>query len=133
MQIDNAVLNRIESLMARARTSSGTTIDEARTSAYIAIQEMAKHGLTLPAIRAEREKLERLETDLIEAIQIAKNEIAVRNMTVSQMAFELGRRGGLKGGHARAKRLSPERRLEISRKANLAKAIKRSGKQRRRV
>ncbi len=33
------------------------------------------------------------------------------------MAVELGRRGGLKGGKARAKKLSPERRKEIAQKA----------------
>jgi hypothetical protein len=33
------------------------------------------------------------------------------------MAVELGRRGGLKGGKARASKLSPERRIEIARKA----------------
>lgn len=32
-------------------------------------------------------------------------------------AVELGRRGGLKGGPARAKKLSPERRREIAKKA----------------
>lgn len=32
-------------------------------------------------------------------------------------AVELGRRGGLKGGKARASKLSPERRAEIARKA----------------
>lgn len=39
-------------------------------------------------------------------------------------AVELGRLGGLKGGKARAKKLSPERRKEIARKA----AEKRWGK-----
>lgn len=34
-----------------------------------------------------------------------------------QDAKELGRRGGLKGGPARAKKLSPERRSAITRKA----------------
>jgi hypothetical protein len=32
-------------------------------------------------------------------------------------AVELGRRGGLKGGKARAERLTPEKRIEIARKA----------------
>lgn len=32
-------------------------------------------------------------------------------------AVLLGRRGGLKGGRARAQKLSPERRAEIARKA----------------
>ena len=36
-------------------------------------------------------------------------------------AVELGRRGGLKGGKARAAKLSPERRSEIARKAATAR------------
>ncbi len=36
-------------------------------------------------------------------------------------AVELGRLGGLKGGKARADRLSPERRTEIARKAQKAR------------
>ena len=36
-------------------------------------------------------------------------------------AVALGRLGGLKGGKARAARLTPERRVEIARKAALAR------------
>ena len=36
-------------------------------------------------------------------------------------SVELGRLGGLKGGPARAKRLSPERRSEIAKKAAAAR------------
>ncbi len=36
-------------------------------------------------------------------------------------AVELGRLGGLKGGKARAEKLSPERRKEIARKAAKAR------------
>lgn len=36
---------------------------------------------------------------------------------IKQAAALLGRQGGLKGGPARAKKLSPERRKEIARKA----------------
>lgn len=36
-------------------------------------------------------------------------------------AVELGRRGGLKGGRARADKLSPEQRREIARKAAAAR------------
>ena len=35
----------------------------------------------------------------------------------NQAAVELGRLGGLKGGKARAKKLTPEQRSEIARKA----------------
>lgn len=37
--------------------------------------------------------------------------------TRDPLAVELGRRGGLKGGKARAAKLTPERRSEIARKA----------------
>ncbi|MCY4440665.1 MAG: hypothetical protein OXE53_10725 [Deltaproteobacteria bacterium] len=40
-------------------------------------------------------------------------------------AVSLGRRGGLKGGKARAATLSPERRAEIARKASAARWAKR--------
>ena len=36
-------------------------------------------------------------------------------------AVELGRRGGLKGGKARAQKLTPEQRSEIARKAAAAR------------
>ena len=47
------------------------------------------------------------------------------NKNLSEAARALGRRGGLKGGPARAKKLSAERRSEIARKAGLARAKKR--------
>ena len=37
------------------------------------------------------------------------------------LAVELGRRGGLKGGPARAKKLTPEQRQEIARRAATAR------------
>lgn len=37
--------------------------------------------------------------------------------TRDPLAVELGRRGGLKGGKARAEKLSQERRIEIAKKA----------------
>lgn len=42
------------------------------------------------------------------------------------LAVELGRRGGLKGGKARAKSLSPARRQEIAKKAAEARWKRRS-------
>ncbi len=44
---------------------------------------------------------------VVDAVEDGKN----------QAASELGRLGGLKGGEARAKSLTPERRKEIARKA----------------
>lgn len=120
--IDDSVISRIEALMARARSPE---IEEARTCAYLAIEQMTKHGLTLQALQAEREKLDRLERDLLEAIQIAKGAQVARDMTLKEMSQELGRLGGLKGGPARARKLSAKRRLEISKQANLVKEQKR--------
>ena len=45
---------------------------------------------------------------------------------VKQAAAILGRKGGLKGGPARAKKLSPERRKEIAKKAVEARWKKKS-------
>jgi hypothetical protein len=42
-------------------------------------------------------------------------------------AVSLGRRGGLKGGKARASKLTPEQRAEIARKAAAARWGKKSG------
>lgn len=42
-------------------------------------------------------------------------------------AVELGRKGGLKGGRARAEKLTPEQRSEIARKAAAARWQRRSG------
>lgn len=41
--------------------------------------------------------------------------------TRDPLAVELGRRGGLKGGKARAAKLTPERRSEIARRAARAR------------
>ena len=48
---------------------------------------------------------------VVDAVEDGKNAVAV----------ELGRKGGLKGGKARAESLSPDRRKEIARKASAAR------------
>ena len=45
----------------------------------------------------------------------------------SETAVEMGRRGGKKGGRARAEKLTPERRSEIARKAANARWKKAPG------
>lgn len=45
-------------------------------------------------------------------------------MTINKAAQMLGRLGGLKGGKARAEKLSPERRKEIAQKAIAARWAK---------
>jgi hypothetical protein len=47
----------------------------------------------------------------------AKPEQPKERSAISQYLAEIGRRGGLKGGKARAKKLTPERRKEIALKA----------------
>ncbi|MFC2069653.1 histone H1 [Chloroflexota bacterium] len=58
-----------------------------------------------------------------------EHDFAVTAFNVVQQATEgkgidykaIGRKGGLKGGRARAERLSPERRSEIAKKAAMAR------------
>lgn len=51
----------------------------------------------------------------------ATGERKPEESTKDPLAVELGRRGGLKGGKARAAKLSPEKRREIARKAAAAR------------
>jgi len=57
-------------------------------------------------------------------VDLATGEITEPVSGKNPAAVELGRLGGLKGGKARAEKLSPERRKEIAKKA----AEKRWGK-----
>jgi len=41
----------------------------------------------------------------------------VRNAAISQYLATIGKKGGIKGGKARAEKLTPERRSEIARNA----------------
>lgn len=57
-------------------------------------------------------------------VQIATGEVSSPEPpTIGKdpLAAELGRRGGLKGGKARAATMSPERRAEIARAAAVAR------------
>ncbi len=47
----------------------------------------------------------------------SNNETPKEDSTKNAAAVQLGRLGGLKGGAARAKSLTPERRAEIAKKA----------------
>ncbi len=55
------------------------------------------------------------------ATEDPKAEPLERPQEKNQAAVELGRLGGLKGGKARAAKLTPERRSEIAKKANQGK------------
>jgi hypothetical protein len=50
-------------------------------------------------------------------INVLASQIVEEATSKNPAAVALGRLGGLKGGKARAKKLSPERRSEIARKA----------------
>jgi hypothetical protein len=50
-------------------------------------------------------------------IDIASGEIEDKTPAPDSAASEFARQGGLKGGRARADKLSPERRAEIAREA----------------
>ncbi len=68
--------------------------------------------------RISKEETEDLNIRAKEIVsQATWGEVELKNPA----AVELGRLGGLKGGRARAERLSPERRKEIARKAAKAR------------
>ena len=48
-----------------------------------------------------------------------ESEVSVERSPISAYLSEIGRNGGLKGGHARARKLSKERRIAIARRAAL--------------
>ncbi len=52
-----------------------------------------------------------------EIVKLSTDEESEDRSAVQRYLAEIGRKGGLKGGHARAKKLSKERRSEIARKA----------------
>lgn len=61
-------------------------------------------------------------TSLATGNPIAEEQTPIKN----QAAVALGRLGGLKGGKARAAKLSPEKRREIAKQAALARWNKQS-------
>lgn len=54
-------------------------------------------------------------------IATGEKEDTLSKEEISSAAAALGRKGGLKGGKARAEALTPERRAEIARKAAAAR------------
>jgi len=67
---------------------------------------------------AKRKDLNQLAKHIVD---IATGEIIEPESTKNPAAVSLGRLGGLKGGKARAAKLSPERRKEIAQKAAVAR------------
>ncbi len=62
-------------------------------------------------VMAKRKDLNQLAKHIVD---LATGEIAEPESTKNPAAVSLGRLGGLKGGKARAAKLSPERRKEIA-------------------
>jgi hypothetical protein len=56
-----------------------------------------------------------------EIVRLSTEDAPIDHSAISKYLGEIGRKGGLKGGLARAKKLSPRRRREISKKAALAR------------
>lgn len=74
-----------------------------------------EHDFTVTAFRVVQEATKESEPEQVES-QVA----AGKNLH----AVALGRLGGLKGGKARASKLTPERRREIAKKAASARWLK---------
>jgi hypothetical protein len=66
--------------------------------------------------RTGKPDVNQMAANLIDAIS-GDLPAEVRDMTKNPNAVALGRLGGLKGGHARAEKLSAKKRQEIARKA----------------
>jgi hypothetical protein len=52
-----------------------------------------------------------------EIVKLSTDDKLVERSEISEYLSRIGRKGGLKGGKARATKLSPSRRREIARKA----------------
>lgn len=99
------------------------------------------YNMAIDALKRFRDKLytkhKKLESELVATertisllkydcrVGIINKDILVGNKNPS--AVEIGRLGGLKGGKARAEKLSPERRSQISRDAARARWDKAKG------
>jgi hypothetical protein len=57
----------------------------------------------------------------VRAFQVVQEAISGVSSPASRAKTESSRKGGLKGGRARARSMSRERRLEIAKKANAAR------------
>jgi hypothetical protein len=64
-----------------------------------------------------------------EIVRLSTEEEAPKRSSISEYLAQIGRRGGLKGGKARAEKLSAKKRKEIAQKAASAR-WSRSRKQR---
>lgn len=69
----------------------------------------------------KRSRTRNLDANQIAARVVADATGQPRKRRKNPAAVALGRRGGLKGGHARAEALSPEERSRIARKAAKAR------------
>ncbi|HEY3374750.1 MAG TPA: hypothetical protein VGK02_06780 [Candidatus Aquicultor sp.] len=65
--------------------------------------------------------LNRLAADIVNDATEEEKRIPEPGQEKNAAAVELGRRGGLKGGKARAEKLTPEQRQEIAKRAAAAR------------
>lgn len=56
-----------------------------------------------------------------EIVKLSTEEEAPKRSLISEYLASIGRKGGLKGGKARAKRLSAKKRKEIAKKAAISR------------
>ena len=68
--------------------------------------------------KSEPEDTNQIAARIVETVTAA---VETTKETISRVAAELGRRGGLKGGKARARKLSPAKRKAIAKKAARAR------------
>jgi hypothetical protein len=72
----------------------------------------------MPKRSSKSRDLNRLAASIVEEAT-ADEEVQEEKPAKDPAAVELGRRGGLKGGKARAEKLTPEQRSDIARRAAL--------------
>lgn len=65
----------------------------------------------------------------VKLVTEAADESPERGSAISQYLATIGRRGGIKGGKARAKSLTAKRRKEIAQKAAASRWAKKSGRE----
>jgi hypothetical protein len=109
------IVDRIKKLLALGDSSFD---EEARNSLHLAHKDMKKHGVSFTELAGLEQKPREPTDDELTA------HAAV---LLSEHMADIGREGGLKGGRARALKLSAKRRKDIARAAGKA-----SGEARRR-
>lgn len=71
----------------------------------------------MPKRKGKKRDINELAKSIVDSATGENSQETPSKESKNPAAVELGRLGGLKGGKARAKKLSPEQRSEIARKA----------------